>query len=197
MWDDLADFAETAQHAYRRDVWAEQPQYLECWLEKDALSGIFEDVLGTYGVTLNVGRGYDGWDSVHNAAGRFKDGDGVAVLYFGDFDPSGEDMIRSLRERLGFFGCAPEVIKCALVAEDVDLYELPSDFTKKTDTRRAGFVAKYGDVAVDLDALPIDVLQTRLRNEVEARMDLEALQRVQRMERSARGTLRQLLEGSS
>jgi hypothetical protein len=32
--------------------------YVEVWLEKDALSGIFEDVLRPYGVTLNVGRGY-------------------------------------------------------------------------------------------------------------------------------------------
>lgn len=76
--------------------------------------------------------------------------------------------------------CAPEVIKCVLVAEDVNLYDFPPDFTKKADTRRAGSVAKYGDVSVELDALPIDLLQTRLRNEAEARMDLEALQRVQR-----------------
>lgn len=192
----MADFAETAQHAYRRDVWAEQSAYVECWLEKDALSGIIEDVLNAYGVTLNVGRGYDGWDSIRNAAGRYGDGDGVTVLYFGDFDPSGEDMIRSLRERLGFFGYEPEVIKCALVAEDVDLYDLPPDFTKKTDTRRAGFVAKYGDVAVELDALPIDVLQTRLRNEVEARMDLEALERVLRTERAERVRLHRLLAAS-
>lgn len=27
----------------------------------------------------------------------------VTILYFGDFDPSGEDMARSLGERLGFF----------------------------------------------------------------------------------------------
>jgi len=42
------------------------------WLEKDALSGIFEVVLGEYGVTLNVGRGYDGWDSIHNGAVGFR-----------------------------------------------------------------------------------------------------------------------------
>jgi hypothetical protein len=177
-------------------VWAAQPAYVECWLEKDALSGIFEDVLDSYGVTLNVGRGYDGWDSIRNAAGRYGHRDGVTVLYFGDFDPSGEDMVRSLRERLGFFGCEPEVVKCALVAEDVERYDLPPDFTKKTDTRRAGFVAKYGDVSVELDALPIDVLQTRLRNEVEARIDLRALERVRRMERAERGRLRRLLAGS-
>ena len=107
MWADLASFADTAQRAYRRNVWDTQPRYIEVWLEKDALSGIFEHLLDHYGVTLNVGRGYDGWDSIHNAAERFGDGDGVSVLYFGDLDPSGEDMIRSLIERLGSFGCYP------------------------------------------------------------------------------------------
>ncbi len=37
MWSGLADFAETARRAYRRDVWESQPGYLECWVEKDAL----------------------------------------------------------------------------------------------------------------------------------------------------------------
>jgi len=175
MWDGLPDFAETAKAAYRRNVWAAQEMYLECWLEKDALSGIFEDVLDPYGVTLNVGRGYDGWDSIHNAAERYGDGDGVTVLYFGDFDPSGEDMVRSLIERLEFFECFPEVVKSALVADDIERYNLPPNFTKKTDTRASNFIARHGDVSVELDALPVNVLENRLRSEVEQRIDMAAL----------------------
>jgi len=105
----------------RRDVWQDQPHHgktggcmmqppaaiatlsdlgVEVWLEKDALSGIFKDVLDPYGVTLNVGRGYDGWSSIHDAAERYGDGDEVTVLYYGDHDPSGENMFKSLRKRL-------------------------------------------------------------------------------------------------
>ena len=186
MWDSPADFAETVEHAYRRDVWASQPRYLEVWLEKDALSGIFEDVLDPYGVTLNVGRGYDGWDSIRNAAKRFGAGTGADVLYFGDFDPSGEDMVRSLRERLAHFECFPEVPKCALTAEDVDRYDLPPDFAKTTDTRHAKFVARYGDVAVELDALPMEVLREQIEEEVKARMDLDSLAAVREEEQVER-----------
>lgn len=182
MWNDLADFAHTAVHSYRRNVWAMQPTYLECWLEKDALSGIFEELLADYGVTLNVGRGYDGWDSIHSAAKRFGTGEGVTVLYYGDFDPSGEDMVRSLQERLAFFGCEPEIVKCALTLDDVHRYNLPPAFAKKTDTRTAAFIDKYGDMAVELDALPPDVLQTSLKNEVEKRIDLSALTSVKLQE---------------
>jgi hypothetical protein len=184
MWDGLGDFGTTAAAAYRRDIWAKQPQRLECWLEKDALSGIFADTLDPYGLTLNVGRGFDGWSSIYAASRRFAEGD--AILHFGDFDPSGEDMVRSLRERLALLSCRPQIAKCALTYDDVQRYELPSDFTKKTDTRRAAFVAKWGDVSVELDALPIDVLRDRIVAEVESRMDLAALRQVREREQAER-----------
>jgi hypothetical protein len=193
MWSGLVDFAETAVGWFRRDVWAQQPAYLEVWLEKDALSGIFEEVLEPYGVTLNVGRGFDGWDSIHNAAERYQNGADVTVLYFGDFDPSGEDMVRSLRERLEFLDCTPELVKCALTADDITRYHLPPDLTKQTDSRRAAFVAKHGDVAVELDALPMDVLRSRLEDEVSARMDLAKLRKVERLEARERKRLQTLL----
>jgi len=183
MWANLSDFGKSVLSSYRRDVWNSQPRYLEVWLEKDALAGIFEDALKPYGVTLNVGRGYDGWDSIHKAAGRYGTGESTTVLYFGDFDPSGEDMARSLEERLSFFESSPEIIKIALIHEDIALYNLPSNFTKMGDTRQKGFVAKHGDVAVELDALPYDILRNRIVKEVEAQMDLDALAGVRETER--------------
>lgn len=182
MWNDLADYAESIRHWYRRDVWATQPRRLEVWLEKDALSGIFSDALSDYGVTFNVGRGYDSWSSIRNAAERFGDGDDMTVLYFGDFDPSGEDMVRSFRERLASLDCHPEVVKIALTVEDIEQYNLPPDFTKTTDSRRQKHIDRFGDLSVELDALPANVLRDRLVAEVEARMDLDALTSVRTQE---------------
>jgi hypothetical protein len=201
MWRNLPAFARTALAAYRRDVWETQAGYVEVWLEKDALSGIFEDVLNDYGVTLNVGRGFDGWDSIRNAAMRYKardvsHGGNITVLYFGDFDPSGEDMARSLRERLRFFGVSPHIIKCALTMDDIRRYDLPTDFTKATDTRSAAFIAKHGDVSVELDALPTSVLRERLITEVESRLDLEALESVREAETADRARLTNALHAA-
>ncbi len=195
MWEALPGFVATVRHAYKRDVWQDQPRYLEVVVEKDALSGIFEGVLGRYGVTLNVGRGYDGWSSIKAAADRYGEGGGVTVLYFGDLDPSGEDMVRSLRDRLAELGCFPEVVKCALTFEDVEAYDLPPDPTKEKDSRRGAFVERYGDMAVELDALPPDALRGRIGGEVEARMDLDALERTRRLEREDRSRLNDLLDG--
>ncbi len=73
-WDDPAQFLAEALSGYYRDPWQDEAQdhYVEVWLEKDALSGIFSDTLGHYRVTLNVGRGYDGWTSIKRAADRYK-----------------------------------------------------------------------------------------------------------------------------
>jgi hypothetical protein len=198
MWSGLPSFADTCQRAYRRDVWKTQPYYFEVWLEKDALSGIFENVLQDYGVTLNVGRGYDGWSSIYNAAERFErydDKEDVAILYFGDFDPSGDDMARSLSDRLAFFDCEPELTKCALIAADIERYKLPPNLVKSTDTRARGFIDKYGNVSVELDALPVDVLRERLIEEVEKRMNLDALAEVKEIENQERAKIIKALSG--
>jgi len=190
MWHNLAAFAKTAERAYRRNVWETQPEYLEFWLEKDALSGIFEAELRPYGVTLNVGRGYDGWASLKHAAERYAEaGVEVTVLYFGDFDPSGEDMARSLLDRLGTLGEPPQFIKCALTKQDVREYNLPPQMVKRSDTRAAGFIAEHGEGCVELDALPVDVLRERIREEVGRRMDLTALAQVREIEAKDRTRL--------
>jgi hypothetical protein len=193
MWDDPAQFLHGVRNDYFRNPWQDQSHYVEVWCEKDALSGIFSDTLSRYGVTLNIGRGYDGWSSIKRAADRYfwrKDDHGMdtTVLYFGDFDPSGEDMHRSLVERFATLGVYPEIPKVALTPEDAR--RLPGDVTKADDTRAAAFVAKYGDLAVELDALPVGDLRGRIRQGVEELMDMDALSENARIEREQRQKLR-------
>jgi hypothetical protein len=180
MWSGVGEFIADAREWYRLDVWPTQPCYLEVWLEKDALSGIFEPILEPYGVTLCVGRGYDGWDSVNNAVGRYAENEcPVTVLYFGDHDPTGLDIERSLRERLGD---SAEVVRCALTPEQIEHHSLPPNPTKDTDTRSRAYVAEHGDKSWELDALPPNVLEELIREEIESRMDLEALAEVRGQE---------------
>jgi len=195
MWTNMNSFVQTVKVSFRLDIWRSQPVYVEVWCEKDALSGIFEEILWEYGVTLNVGRGYDGWSSVRNAALRFEQVDcPIIVLYFGDFDPSGVNMPRSLAERLAFFNSKPELIICALTAEDINRYDLPPAPAKRSDTRAAAFIAEHGDVSVELDALPVDVLRDRIKTEIESRLDLEALNKCRNKEAAERRRLIEMLK---
>lgn len=174
MWDDLPSFMEAVKRSYRRDIWQTQEDYFEFWLEKDALSGIFQDILDDYGITLNVGRGYDGWSSLKNASDRYTDKE-VTILYYGDFDPSGEDMVDSMRKRLAFFGCFPDIKKLAITKEDIEEFDLPPEPGKLSDSRSAGFEAKHGElIQVELDALPISELRRRIKQSIEDHLDMDA-----------------------
>jgi hypothetical protein len=194
MWQDLPDFIETVKNAYRKDIWESQPAYIEVWLEKEALSGIFTDITSQYGVTLVVGRGYNSWSAYSEASKRFCDIDKpITILYFGDFDPSGEDIFRVLGNSLEFFGSSPKIEKVALTAKDVTEYDLPPDYTKKTDSRSKNFIEKHGDIAVELDALPVKILQQKIRDSIEDHIDLEALEKIRTIENKERQELANLL----
>jgi hypothetical protein len=193
MWGGIEDFGRSVVPQYRRDVWAAQPEYVEVCLEKDALSGIFEDVLRPYRVTLNIGRGYDSWSAIKAMADRLLErADQYPVLlFFTDFDPSGEGMVSSYSERLNWFAEQPrwsglnfEIKKLALTAEDAR--GLPTIPTKERDTRREAFIEEHGDNTVELDALPVEDLRQRIIDGVEAVKDLGALEQVKNIERSER-----------
>ncbi len=177
---DLSAYLKSLSWGYIRDVWPDQPGYVECWLEKDALSGMFDYALWQYRVWLNVGRGYPSLSAVHNAAQRYRgylrQGKQTTVLYFGDFDPSGEDIPRALEEELNAQGVFPTVVKVALTHDDIVHYQLPPNPSKPLDSRSAKHIEKWGAVSsVELDALPARVLKERINTEIEYRMDLDAL----------------------
>ena len=102
----------------------------------------------------------------------------MTVLYYGDFDPSGDDMVRSLRERLAALGSNPDIVKCALTRDDIERYQLPPNPTKTTDSRAAAFKAIHGDISVELDALDPGTLEDRIKTELDGRMNLDALKQI-------------------
>ncbi len=175
MWSNLQDFFETVKISYRKDVWENQENYVVVWVEKDALSGIFQRAVDIYGVTLIVGRGYNSWSVKKELADMFRAyGKKPVVLYFGDFDPSGEDIFRDIEESFGFFQISLKKIeKISLTKNDINKYNLPADFAKKSDTRSKKFIAKNGDMAVELDALPVDILREKIKNGIEKYLDME------------------------
>ena len=94
----------TAQ-TYRRDLWNDGSEYVEIWLEKEALAGVLVDVTDPWDVPLMVTRGYSSISYLHSAAKtiyeRHKQGKRTTLYYFGDRDPSGVDIDRAIRQGIG------------------------------------------------------------------------------------------------
>jgi DNA topoisomerase VI subunit A len=104
--DSIKGALEKTVDYYRLDRQKTQKNHIEVWTEKDAISSILKRVTNKYGVTLVVNKGYTSSTAIYGAYERFSDiineGGKVKILYFGDHDPSGLDMIRDINDRLLF-----------------------------------------------------------------------------------------------
>lgn len=95
---------------------------------------------------------------------RYNDEDGdqietiekdVVILYLGDHDPSGEDMVRDVRDRLTEFGVPNlEVVKIGLTIQQVRQYDLPPNPAKVNDSRAKAYIEKFGNDSWEVDAVP-------------------------------------------
>jgi hypothetical protein len=181
FYKEYEDFFRTCWEQYSRPMWEGQPHYVECWLEKDALSRIVSDIASRYGVKTCIARGYSSYTFLKDASDRinracypasaseFEDSLDPIILYFGDHDPSGVDMVRDLGvrlERYGVTGGTEIVNKIALNRAQIDKYNLPPDPTKEKDARAKKFIAEHGNEVVELDALNPDVLQELVKSSI-------------------------------
>ena len=160
---------------YRLDRHDNQNVYVEVWIEKDALSSIFYNVTVKYGIKLMVNRGYSSISAMHDAYIRFLNQDKpLYILYFGDHDPSGKDMVRDIRDRLEEFGVCPEIKPCALNMDQIEEYNPPPDPAKITDPRAKWYIKEYGNHSWELDSLDPEVLTGLVKDNIESIIDMPA-----------------------
>ncbi len=177
-WATPADIVDAAAESYRTDVWGTQPHYVEVWIEKEALAGVFQRVCEKWAVPFFSCRGYVSLSELHVAAQRIsqqvEDGHQAVILHFGDHDPSGMDMTRNIRDRMVTFECEVEVERLALNMDQVEKYQPPPNPTKMNDSRADEYVIKYGGESWELDALEPAHLAELVENRVLELLDTDA-----------------------
>ena len=193
-YESLADFiySETSNflYGYTRCLIQGQDKYVEVWTEKDALLRIFKEVVYPYCIRAVVCRGYSSVtfiaDFYKRAEKAIMQGKTPVVLYFGDLDPSGVQMLEATKEtletELDLYGV--EFKRIALNPEHIKKYNLPADPTaaKVTDPRYKKYVEQYGRVAVELDALHPAMLKEMIRQSIEAEIDMNLFEEQQEQE---------------
>jgi hypothetical protein len=137
---------------YRINRMKGQDQKVEIWVEKDALSNVLYRVSSKYHIRLMVNRGYSSVSAMYDAYNRLNNGD--VILYFGDHDPSGMDMIRDVKERLLEFGLDIDVRPIALTMQQIEEFNPPPNPAKITDPRAKWYINEFGKTSWELDALP-------------------------------------------
>jgi hypothetical protein len=204
-WADRGEFVEAEVDdfltGYRRDLLQGQPWRPELWVEKDALSRVCHRAAFPYCVPVIVARGFSSVSYVHEAAERIHhraaEGQRTRILYFGDLDPSGFEMLPAMMQTLtAEMNCAGlvEAQRCALTPEQVESYRLPKnpDALKDTDTRAAKYRERFGDLAVELDALPPATLAGIVEANIRECLDLSLFEAEQTNEAAESAALTDL-----
>ena len=213
-WDDIEDrirvphipysvggFSEALHELvgyYRLNRQTGQENYVEVWAEKDALSQILKRITDYYHIHLVTNRGYSSCTAMYDAYKRFYqakyDGQKGIILYVGDHDPSGVDMVRDIRDRLAEFGVEPEVISVALTMEQIEEYHLPPNPAKIKDPRSKWYIEKYGNTSWEVDALKPQVLDQLVRDAVEERIDIALFDKVVEKEKQDKVKLQKIAQ---
>lgn len=194
-FENLDQLVEAALASYRLPRWKGQARYVELWVEKDALAGVLRPMASEFHVTLMVNRGYSSQSAMFEAAARFRthQGQDCVLLYLGDHDPSGEDMVRDIGARLELFGVEVEVRKIALTMPQVKHYKPPPNPAKLSDSRTPGYIMRHGASSWEVDALPPEVLQQLIRQHIADLVDKKLMDQQQAQEKKDKQTLRKAL----
>jgi hypothetical protein len=199
-WDTPAEVIESAKYSYRLDKWEGQPNYVEVWVEKDALVDVVGQACRPLDVPFFSCRGYTSQSEMWAAAQRFirrDDREQRIIIHLGDHDPSGIDMTRDIQERLEMFGADVIVKRVALTMEQIDFYTPPPNPAKLTDSRCWGYIQKFGNESWELDALEPNVITDLITEQVTMYRDDTLYQQVCDQERREKRELQLLCDNYS
>ena len=196
-WDRPQDVIYSAKYSYLLDKWEGQPNYVEVWVEKDALVDIVGQACEPIDTPYFSCRGYTSQSEMWTAAQRFirqKNREGRFIIHLGDHDPSGIDMTRDIQERLNMFGANVHVERVALTMNQVNTYNPPPNPAKITDSRCGKYIDQYGDESWELDALQPQMLVNLITSEVTALRDDEIYRAVCDREKQEKEELQKLAD---
>jgi len=174
-WSSPNEIVGACARQFRFDLWADQDNYCEVWVEKEALIGVLEDICTKFDVPYFACKGYTSQSEMWSAAQRLirceDEGKCTFIIHLGDHDPSGIDMTRDIQDRLRLFESEVEVRRIALNFNQVENYNLPPNPAKATDARYESYRVLFGDESWELDSLKPSVIGDLIRDEVESLLD--------------------------
>jgi len=187
--DDAANEVRNLPNWLNMHKWYGQDTHVSVWVEKDALSGVFEKPCDDLGVSWFACKGYPSisalWaylEGLNEASRVHPDGgfEQAVILYFGDHDPDGLEIpdsslrgINRLRESYGILGDVDiKVDRIALTLDQIRQYGAPPFPAKETSSRFRKYQDKTGlDDAWELDALEPKALRKLITESVEPLFD--------------------------
>lgn len=212
QFEDVKDLVDSACYSYRLDRWKDQKCYVELFCEKEALASVLAPIAHKWHIHFCVNKGYASATAMHDLSVRLREPmeakKRCIILYLGDFDPSGRDMIRDIGDRIREFltmkdeydkneeliwstegGFADwfveenfEVYPIALTSEQIRKYNPPPNPAKLTDPRAQEYIRQYGDKSWEVDALRPDVMIKVVEDAIQKFVDVDKMDAIKAKE---------------
>jgi hypothetical protein len=200
-WSGLADWGKEMALGYRKNLWSEQKDYIEFWIEKDAIASVVGDVTWEYDVRIRPLRGYSSLTFLRQASRELaRIRKPIHIYYLGDHDPSGLDIertaLRGLRDMFEQFGAPSFSLswhRLALLPEDFERFHIIPLPAKPRDARYKDFVRKHGTRAAELDALPPEELRKRVETVLLNHIDAKGWTKLKEIERLERTSVQEIM----
>lgn len=208
-WAGPAQLLRDAAGWYRLNPWSAQPVWADVWCESESVAMTLQDVTDRWRVSLRPCKGHPSAPFVREAVMEYRSqrraqDKPLAVLYIGDFDPTGLGIEISLTERLGrySFGLLRDLVRrVGVTADQVREQGLLSHEANQNSAGRdleafASECARAGiaEESVEVEAMDPDVLRGLLDADLAALIDEDAWAASLEQEQEDRARLRRLAD---
>lgn len=205
---DASNFLERIKNQYTKDIWNNQPEYVEVWIEDQASAEAVKrsprHILQRFRINVRATKGFNSLGAVWEAYKYLNEMDKpIKILYFGDLNPSGWAIPIILVRQFQELGLNIELKRIGLNPEQLSQFNIPA-FTKISgDPRRAEFnkifgyeewekepLQKYLDektkkwkegkkhLNIDLEKIPIKQFEDLLEESIKENIDLDNFQAI-------------------
>ena len=197
---DDAEFVDRVANMYRRNYWSTTGIYAQLWVESRSLTPTLAGTARELGVSLYPSGGMASDTFVYGAAAEavHTGREHMAVMYVGDYDPSGLQIANSLETKLGehleyagedYDMDVPTLSfqRVAVTEQQIIDHALPTKPVKATQSRKRYDIAE----TVEAEAMAPATLRAIVAAAFEPMIDRETLERLRTIEAAERHGLRQ------
>ena len=156
-----------------RELWYNQKNYVEVWVEKKGLLGVIDTITRRWEIPLVAAAGQCSKTILYEAAQHYdkiavEEGKQIIILYFGDYDPAGGAIYRSLENRVNRYchDATPHFSYQAVTKAQIEDFNLPTRPVDDSKKGTAGTKDFHDTQAVDLDAIPATTLRTLVHESI-------------------------------
>jgi len=213
-----------AELTYFRDIWQDQPEYIEVWMEDqaslEAVKRSPDRIIQRYRINARYCKGFNSIGAMWSAYKFFGEiNKPIKILYYGDLNPSGWAIPIIIVRQFEEMELDITLNRIALNADQLEKYRLPA-FTKISgDPRRKEFNETFGfeeweaeplqpyidektgntkhgkkHLNIDLEKIPVETFESLLEEDIREHIDLDVFDKSREKEREEDERLNRLKE---